>query len=111
MKDVRHGEHLWQCWEGEGYFSDTYSEFIYFTLGDADFEHDLVRRALASTLQRDGVADGLSGGFKLIESSVLVSGFVGVLPGDTEYTVCDEDGDTQYGDRVGEPFIAMWVEF
>lgn len=111
MKDIRHGEHLWNSWEGEGYFSDTHSEFIYFTLGEVDFDHDLVRRALASTLQRDGVADGLSGGFKLIEASTTVFGFVGMLPGEIEYTVCDEEGDTEYGDRVVEPIYATWVEF
>lgn len=111
MKDTRPGEHLWQSWEGEGYFSDKHSDVIYFTLGEVDFDNDLVRRALASSLQRDGVADSLGDGFRLIEACVSQVGFVGVLPDDCEYTVCDEAGQTEYGDQVSEPVHATWVEF
>lgn len=111
MKDVRHGEHLWQSWEGEGYFSDNHSDLVYFTIGDVDVEHELVRRALASTLQRDGVVDSLSDGFKLLENSTTQDGFGGLLDGETEYTVCDEDGETEYGDSVLEVVNITWVEF
>ena len=111
MRDVRHGEHLWQCWEGEGYFSDNHSELIYFTIGEVDTDHEIVRRALASTLQRDGIADGLSDGFRMLESSNTQSGFAGFLPDESEYTVCDEEGITEYGDKVEEVDIVTWIEF
>ena len=111
MKDIRHGEHLWQSWEGEGYFSDTHSELIYFTVGDVDVDNEIVRRALASTLQRDGVSDSLSDGFKLLATSYTQGGFAGFLPDDSEYTVCDESGETEYGDFVKEALEATWVEF
>jgi hypothetical protein len=111
MRDIRHGEHLWQSWEGEGYFSDTHAELIYFTVGDVDINNEIVRRALASTLQRDGIADSLSDGFKLLETSYTQGGFAGFLPDETEYTVCDEDGETEYGDTVQEVLDITWVEF
>lgn len=109
MRDIRHGEHLWQSWEGEGYFFESNFEIIYFTLGEVDYDNDLVRRALASSLQRDGVVDSLSDGFKIIEDSVPSLGFVGFLPGETEYVVCDSDGETEYGDTVVEVINATWI--
>lgn len=111
MRDIRHGEHLWQSWEGEGYFSDTHSELIYFTEGAVDIDNEIVRRALASVLQRDGISDSLSDGFKLIEASTTQGGFAGFLPDETEYTVCDDEGVTEYGDTVVEALPMTWVEF
>lgn len=111
MRDIRHGEHLWNSWEGEGYFSDTHSELIYFTIGEMDIDNEIVRRALASTLQRDGIADSLSDGFKMLETSYVQGGFAGLLPDESEYTVCDEEGMTEYGDQVAEPLVVTWVEF
>jgi hypothetical protein len=101
---------LWQCWEGEGYFSNNTAELIYFTLGEVDCDNDLVRRALASSLQRDGVVDSLSDGFRIIENSVALQGFVGLLPDEREYTVCDSEGQTEYGDTVDEAINATWIE-
>lgn len=111
MRDIRHGEQLWSSWEGEGYFSDTHSELIYFTEGDVDINNEIVRRALASTLQRDGIADSLSDGFKMLEMSVTQGGFAGFLPGETEYSVCDDEGMTEYGDTVENVLEITWVEF
>lgn len=110
MRDVRHGEHLWVCWEGEGYFSDTHSDIIYFTIGHVDIDNELVRRALASTLQRDGIADSLADGFKLLESSEGQQGHAGFIVGESEYVVCNEDGETEYGDQVVECLDATWIE-
>jgi hypothetical protein len=110
VRDVRHGEHLWQCWGGEGYSSGSTAELVYFTLGEVDYDNDLVRRALASSLQRDGVVDSLSDGFRIIEDCVALLGFVGLLPGEREYTVCDSEGETEYGDVVDEVINATWVE-
>lgn len=110
MRDVRHGEHLWYWWDGEGFFSDTHSDKIYFTLGHVDFDADVVVRALASTLQRDGVVDSLAEGFKVLEGSSLQQGYVGLLSGEGIYQVCDKDGETEYGDTVEETFEATWIE-
>ena len=110
MRDIRHGEHLWYWWEGEGYFSETNSDLVYFTLGHVDSDTEVVVRALASTLQRDGVVDSLSDGFRMLEKSSFYQGHVGVLEGETVYQVCSEEGDTEYGDQVVEIFDATWVE-
>ena len=110
MRDIRHGEHLWQSWDGDGYTPSQDFDLIYFTLGSVDVEHELVRRALASTLQRDGIVDSLSDGFKILENSKVDEGFAGILEGELEYTACDEDGETEYGDFVEEIFAITWVE-
>jgi len=110
MKDLRPGEHLWFWWEGEGYFADTRSELIYFTLGHVDVDNDVVLRALASTLQRDGIVDSLGEGFRMAEAGVTQQGHVGILPGESVYYVCDEDGETEYGDQVENSLDATWIE-
>lgn len=111
MKDVRVGEQLWQQWHGEGYFSDKHSEVIYFTTEHIDIENEIVRRALASTLQRDGIADSLSDGFKMIEQAHIEAGWAGIIEGEKEYYACDENGETEYGDLVEESLPFTWIEF
>jgi len=68
-------------WEGEGFDYDDATETIYFTFGHVDLENDIVRRALASVFQRDGLADSLSDGFHLIDSARAHCAFAGLLPG------------------------------
>jgi hypothetical protein len=111
MRDIRHGEHLWHFWEGEGYFSDAYSTLIYYTEGTVDIDNEVVKRALASTLQRDGLADSLSDGFKMLEGSTSRGGFAGFISGESEHTVCDEGGLTEYGDTVDKILEITWIEF
>ena len=111
MKDVRIGESLWQQWHGEGYLADTVSELIYFTVDHVDMENEIVRRALASTLQRDGVADSLAEGFSMLAEAAIQTGWSGIIDSETEYTFCDENGETEYGDYVDEPLPCTWVEF
>lgn len=110
-KDSRAGESLWQQWHGENYYSSKNSEIVYFTETHVDLDNEIVRRALASTLQRDGIADSLSDGFKMIESSTIESGWAGIIEGEKEYTVCSTEGETDYGDMVDEVVEITWVEF
>ncbi len=42
-------------------------------------DNDLVSRALASAIQRDGVADSLGDSFKLIENCQITRGWCGIL--------------------------------
>lgn len=107
MKDPRPGEHMWMCWSGEGLLSDT--EVVYYTSGHVDIENEIVRRALASALQRDGVADGLSGGFDIIAESESHIGYAGIVDEDRDLTVCDEFGETEYGDVVENILELTWV--
>lgn len=110
MKDVRLGESLWIQWHGNGYISDSGSELIYYTLDHVDIENEIVRRALASTLQRDGICDSLSDGFNIIEKASIEHGYSGIIEGETEYSVCNDDSETEYGDLVEEPLPTTWVE-
>lgn len=110
MKDVRHGEQLWQQWHGQGYESETDSEVVYFTHEHVDMDNEVVRRALASTLQRDGVSDSLSDGFKALESSYTSIGWAGIIIDENEYWACDENGETEYGDLVENSLPITWIE-
>lgn len=110
MKDTRHGEHMWHFWNGDGYFSDMHSEIIYFTVEHVDMSNEIVLRALASALQRDGVVDSLSDGFKTVESAGRVQGYAGILSEERELTVCDDNGITEYGDLVESVSEFTWVE-
>jgi ABC-type transport system substrate-binding protein len=110
LKDVRVGESLWQQWHGDGYEPETESEIIYFTHDHVDTDNELVRRALASTLQRDGIADSLSDGFKMIEAGYIAIGWAGIIIDESEYWACDENGETEYGDLVENSFPVTWIE-
>jgi len=74
-------------------------------------DNEIVRRALASVLQRDGVVDSLGDGFKFLENRDIHAGWAGILPEGNEYTYCDEDGGTQYGDYIESPEEFTWIEF
>jgi len=111
VRDIRHGESKWVFWTGEGYFFNSHSEVVYFTNEHVDMTNDIVLRALASTLQRDGIVDSLSDGFKAVDGAQVFEGYAGILPDEKDYTVCDEHGETQYGDVVNTIYSFTWVEF
>lgn len=111
MRDSRKGECLWQEWTGEGYEPSLQgSSVVFFTNEHVDVEHDVVRRALASALQREGVADSLGDGYRLIEEGAVLCGNAGEVDGSHELHVCDEDGETLYGDYVDNLIEVTWVE-
>lgn len=110
MKDQRPGEFLWEEWQGLGYESRVESSVTYYTFEHIDLDNDLVRRALASALQRDGVAISLGDGFAMIEKSAPYYGWAGFVDDDQEYSVCDEHGETEYGDFVDSILPTTWIE-
>lgn len=101
MKDCRLGEALWSEWDGEDPDLGS-SKQIFYTTEHVDLENEIVRRALASSLQRDGSAVTLADGFRMIESSKTVHAWAGAVDGEMTYTVCDKDGETREGDYVDE---------
>jgi hypothetical protein len=103
MKDKRPGESLWEPWEGWG------GRSAYLTVGHVDLESEVVRRALASAMQRDGVVDSLFEGFQLVSVSEVVTGWVGIVDEEREYTLCDASGETDFGDVVASPIEATIV--
>jgi len=102
MKDRRPGESLWLEWDDD-------ESVTYFTHGHVDLSDSVVRRALASALQRDGVVDSLGQGFKAVEAAETALGYVGRLPEEEELSRCDADGETYQDGMVELPTPATFV--
>lgn len=110
MKDKRLGEELWLEWQGLNYCSSKDDSIVYYTFGTVDLNNEIVSRALASSLQRDGVVDSLGDGFKSIEKSIISNGWAGSLEEEHEYVVCNQEGETKYGDTVHTVIEVTWIE-
>lgn len=110
MKDSRPGESLWEEWEGSGYDPKVDCSIIYYTFDHIDLENDLIRRALASALQRDGVAISLGDGFNLIDKCIPNYGWSGIIEDEEGYVVCNDQAETEYGDIVDSILPITWIE-
>lgn len=109
-KDSRIGESLWREWSGDLDSSEA-SSIVFFTDTHVDLQHDVVVRALASALQRDGVVDTLGQGYKSVESGTVQHLHAGYLyEEDDELVICNVDGETFYGDSVIEVLEITWVK-
>lgn len=107
MKDSRIGESLWLEWTGDGITADCVH---YFTDDHVDLDNEIVRRALASALQRDGIAVSLAEGFGYIDRAAKHHMHAGVLDQELDLTLCDEDGMTEYGDFTNDAREITLVE-
>lgn len=105
----RRGETLWSEWDGEGFQSTHLDSVVFFTEGHVSLSVDVVFRALASAVQRDGIADTFSRAATVIQPFSAVHGFSGEVDG-LEVHVCSPDGETYYGDIVDEIVPTTWVE-
>lgn len=110
MKDSRAGQALWVEWSGEGYEPTTPTKHIFYTDAHVDVENEIVRRALASAIQREGLVFSLGNGYGSIDTATVIEGYCGYLPDARDLTVCDKDGDTSYGDKVQSVILTTWVE-
>jgi hypothetical protein len=110
LKDSRAGECLWVEWSGEGFVPFRPSSILFYTIDHIDIEIDVVKRALASSLQRDGIAISLGEGYKMAESALVTHGYCGYVDGEIYLIVCSETGETDEGDTVDEILEATWVE-
>ena len=102
MKDKRLGQELWLEWLGSGYSLNKSDSIVYYSVDHIDTENELVRKALASALQRDGVYDSLNEAFKAIDAGIVCSEWAGVLEDEFDLVICTELGETEYGDIVEE---------
>lgn len=110
MRDPRTGQALWSIWSGKDYEPATNPDFIFGTVTHVDLENEIVRRGLASAIQREGLVFTLGNGFKSIDSATIVQGYAGYVDGDDELSKCDENGETKYGDAVEAAVPYTWVE-
>lgn len=106
----RVGELLWSEWDGELYETDSEEPIIYYTYDHIDLDIDLIKRALASAIQRDGVANSLSDAFKLIDGANVSHGYAGYFIEGLSPVVCDDSGLTYYGDIVEEFKEVTFIE-
>lgn len=107
MKDSRIGESLWFIWDQH---TDSDS-LMFYTEGHADLEHEVVRKALASTLQREGIALSLGQGFQMLDSAEVILGYSGMSPtGEDEAHPCDQFGETEDGYILDFVIPATWVK-
>lgn len=110
VKDSRIGESLWQEWTGEGYEPNRPDCLVFFTETHVDLEHEVVRRALASALQRDGSVSSLGHAFAALESAAITHGHAGEIEDSRDFTLCDEQGETREGECVNNVLEITWVE-
>lgn len=101
---------MWSLWEGEGYDSSFSSAIVYHTEGHVDIDHEVVRKALASSIQRDGIVYSLFEAFTLIDSGVCSQEWAGSFSGEMYQEVCDEEGLTASGAVVETLVPITFVE-
>jgi ABC-type transport system substrate-binding protein len=97
-------------WTGNGYEPSTSPHFVFFTETHVDLENEVVRRALASAIQREGLVFSLGNGYGSIDNAHTVYGYCGYIEGERELTLCDEEGETEHGDTVERAGPVTWVE-
>jgi hypothetical protein len=107
----RLGEDLWYEWDGELYENSSDKNNLYYTFEHIDVDNDVVKRALASSIQRDGLADSLGDAFKMIENSCVVYGWAGTEAEEIYLNYCDSEGETKYGDILENIKEVTFVEF
>lgn len=100
MKDSRIGESLWFIWDGDEAILDSSDAIAIYTEGHIDTENEIVRKALASLLQREGIATSLGDGFNIIDRAAITDTYIGVINGDISESLCDESGLTSYGEYI-----------
>jgi ABC-type transport system substrate-binding protein len=110
MKFSRLGEGLWSEWDGNDFPAESEDSIIYYTLGHPDTEHEVVRRALASAIQRDGTADTIFQAFTAIEEATITQGQAGRVDGDYELTYYDPDISMYDEDDMGTLLDVTIVE-
>ena len=108
MKNDRVGDWLWEEWDGEGHEFD--SDLVYFTNDWVDLSHEVVKRALASCLQRDGIADSLGDGFRMVENGNVSHHYIGVIDGEKIPTICNEFGESDLGELVQLAAPATFIQ-
>ena len=99
-KDSRIGESLWFIWDGEGYDFSSESSIVFYTQEHIDLEEDLIRKALASAIQREGIVDSLSNGFSLISSGITQQLYSGYSPISEREYICTSDGISAFGEDL-----------
>ena len=109
-KDSRIGESLWFIWDGEGHEVSSNESIVFYTEEHIDIEQDVVRKALASSIQREGISDSLSGGFSLIASGISGHSFAGSSLVSEKQYICNDAGVSESEEQLSGVVPITWVE-
>jgi hypothetical protein len=110
MKDSRIGECLWSIWEGLGYNPGLQDSIIYYTEDHVDLEQEVVRKALASSIQRDGIVYSLAQAYGAIDAGSVLKTWVGTYSEELYEEVCAEDGISDSGAVLSSVVPVTFVE-
>lgn len=102
MKDSRIGQSLWSLWDGVGYDEQLINSIVYYTEEHVDVDHEVVRKALASAIQREGIVYSLSQGFQAIDAGVVSHKWIKSFEEELYLEV--------YDDEVADSVPATFVE-
>jgi hypothetical protein len=109
-KDSRIGESLWFIWEGDSKEPFHKDSIVFYTEEHVDIEEDVVRKALASSIQREGISDSLSGGFMLIASGASGHSYAGYSTDYETQAICNSNGYSESGLILSKVAPITWVE-
>jgi hypothetical protein len=110
MKDSRIGECLWSIWEGMGYEDQLSYSIVYYTVDHVDLEQEVVRKALASSIQRDGLVYSLAQAYGAIDAGAVSQKWVGLADGEMYEEVCSEDGSSLSSTTLNRVIPVTFVE-
>lgn len=110
MKDSRIGESLWSIWEGSGYEQQLSDSIVYYTEDHVDIDNEIVRKALASAIQRDGVVYSLSEAFQAIDAGIATNFWAGVSGEELYHEACPSNGISASGVALNNVVPVTFVE-
>lgn len=107
MKDVRKGQSLWQLWDG---YEQDNSGLLYYTEDHVSLDEDVVKRALASSIQRDGIVSSLGESFRILDPAAEIWAWMGYVGENRLPTMCYASGETESGEVVNAVIPITLVE-
>lgn len=110
MKDSRIGESLWSIWEGSGYEEQLDNSIVYYTEDHVDLDNEIVRKALASAIQRDGIVYSLSEAFQAIDAAVITRLWAGTYGEELYQEACSGNGISAGGVQLSGVVPVTFVE-
>lgn len=97
-------------WDGNDYSPELDDPIIYYTIGNIDPNHEVIKRALASAIQRDGIAVSLGEANKLIDSGHCVHGHGVHAGGAYEFSFYEDEYISYPGVETDSPADLTFVE-
>lgn len=111
MRFSRIGDGVWSEWDGSNYPVQTEGNpYVYYTRGWVDLQNHSTLRALAVTLQREGIVDGIATVYRLLEDSTAEQGWAVHYGGEYELMYCEDDPEEYADDEYDVPVEITWVE-